>query len=278
LQVIRTTGNKQLREQAALSLMQFGQGNLIAIERLTELLESQVKNTHILLVAADCLGNIAPKNSTVISVLARLTQASDSWTRMYAARSLGTFAPGNEKAIATLLKIIQTPSAEIDYLSVIDSLEQIGRGNSTAIATLVELIENADMNLPNYEYAVKCLGHIAPGNLTTIKVLEQLIEKSKKNQLHYRICWQAKASLMKIKPDHPDAASILRQAIDETIDYQDIRLEIIESALEISPDRPAFDEAAIRLIETAKDKDALLLRLALRATERREFTRPRFGW
>ncbi len=260
LQVIRTTRSKRLREDAAMSLAQMGQGNPNpkAIHTLTKLLEyKKIKNAHTLKVTAECLGRIDPGNSMALRVLEQLTQApNNNLTRMEAAVSLGTIDPGNSTAIATLIQLIQLPEGDIDYyFQVIESLERIAWGNSTAIASLVELIKNTDVNQPNYEYFVKCLGHIAPGNPAIINVLEQLIEKTSKTQ-QGRICWQAKASLVKIKPHHPAVVPILRQVI-ETTGYIDIRLEIAGTLRRIDPDNPDFIGAFRQLVGTSEDEEAL---------------------
>jgi HEAT repeat protein/energy-coupling factor transporter ATP-binding protein EcfA2 len=206
-ELIRTSGDKSTRLEAADNLGKIDPKNPDAIAALIELIRTSNKNEDIWEQAADSLGRIDQGNPDAIAYLTELICTSKNVDiRRHAAEHLGKIDKSNSDAIATLTELIRTFKNEDIRWEAADTLVRIDPRNPDAIAYFTELSRTSENGLLRC-LAVGSLGEIGKEDPDIIATLTQLF-RTPENEF---VLWQVAEYLGKIDKSNPDASVALTQ-------------------------------------------------------------------
>ncbi|MBD2458857.1 HEAT repeat domain-containing protein [Nostoc sp. FACHB-87] len=165
-----------------------------AVAPLEQVLQSKILDDDTRLDAADRLGEIDPRNETMIASLVQVlkstsadyhTRQKEAWSKdllfdsVPASDSLTRIGKDNQAVIAALVKLVQSTTADEDTRSEAASiLGEIGIDNATAIIALVQLLQSPDVSESTRSSLWTSLWKISQYDETSIAALVQLLQST----------------------------------------------------------------------------------------------------
>jgi HEAT repeat protein len=212
VELISHCQNKYTRNQAAKSLRHIDPENLTAIATLEELINGShdilkeiIHSLHSedicqeeeqnVKICGSGKSNEIEKLTKIATLVERISNCQDEFTRWQAADNLLTINSDNPNAIAALVELINNYPNETILWSAVHSLGKVSSGHPVAIVTLVELINNSqDSN--TCKLATISLGKVCLGNSTGIATLVKLIVNSQEQDIRRLAAYNLKGILL----------------------------------------------------------------------------------
>ncbi len=198
-----STVKDTVRDRAAESLCQLGQGNPEAIAALLHILGDSKMEVTVPFQATESLRQAGQGSPEVITELLRIlwdSKVKDD-VRKWAAHSLGEVGQGNPKVIAELLKVLEDSTVGVDIReSVVFSLGRLGEGSLEAIMGLLKVLE--DSTMPDIRsWVADRLGEMRQGSPEVTARLLKVLEDS---MLDVYIRYHVAESLVKLEQGSPE--------------------------------------------------------------------------
>ncbi|MEH1905970.1 MAG: HEAT repeat domain-containing protein [Nostoc sp.] len=196
------------RNHAEQALIAVGVDNLIIINKLINLLDSNQENETNLRIY-NILAKIGTGNFKVISALSDMLKNNyDERIHQKMAENLGIADPGNTEATDVLINLLINSEDESTCRDMMWSLEKISVGNDKAIAVVANLLQNSEDD-KTCQQALETLEKIAINtrNVNAINVLAMLLDYSQDENILYT----AADILLVIDPGNSRAIEVLSQ-------------------------------------------------------------------
>jgi HEAT repeats len=222
--LIETTPNQDLCRKAIETLGIIGNNNCDAIDALTRFVH-QNRDDYVHYEAAMTLCQLDPDNLIAINYLIDIleTEGNDFWIphrRVDAATYLVQLDSGNNtivdaaipKAIATLVNFIESPKFDVSiFHEKLHALEKIGKNNETVKAALLQVI-NTSQDERTCLFVAESLLQIDPSNCTAFAALYRLLDTMQNEWMRYNVA----KTLLEIVPDDEKALAAFSQILQST--------------------------------------------------------------
>ncbi len=263
IDLINTSQNRGIREQAVATLGEVGIGNSEAINALIELIDTS-QEQRLRERAIESLGKIDPGNSHAIDALIDLltnqsplslinlhtNQASLVSDEIFAI--VAKVCIGNSKVIDTLRNLLYTHHKWIKCKAA-EALGQIDPGNQDAINTLTDLLDSCENIDFEMRQAMSVIGKICVDNSKAINALIEFLHTSRDEGIRL----VAAKTLGEIDSGNSETIDTLINLLDN---YRDslTRCGIVATLGEIGVGNSKAIETLIKLLHNRKSESELV--------------------